>query len=275
MAFCVIEYLGGQVSGSLALIADAGHMLGDMSALGIAFFASWIAVRRPTHKMTYGFYRVEVLAALINAALLLTIAVGLSREAWERFSTQREIQSSLMIVIAVTGLAINGVVGAMLLRHRRDNINVGAAFYHVVSDALSSIGTVIAGIVVQTTGWYWADPMASLVIAIMIAFSAWRLLKSVVSVLLEASPAHIDTVQMNARVLAIPGVEAIHDLHVWSISPGKESLSAHVEVKEGCDRDRILHEVCDLLSREFNVSHTTLQIEQAKKTRHNENHFHS
>jgi len=274
LAFCVIEYAGGVFTGSLSLIADAGHMVADLGALGLAFFAAWFAGKKPTSKMTFGYHRIEVLTALVNAALLITIAIGICREGLERLSSETPIRGDVMIVIATAGFIVNVVIGAMLFKQSRENINIAAAFYHVLSDALSSVGVIAAGIVVSVTQWYLMDSIVSFLIAVLISTSALKLLKSVVPVLMEASPPHIDTGELERQVTAVDGVSALHDLHVWTISPGKESLSAHIEVKDEADRDQILDKVEALLSREFNITHTTLQIERTNRPRKTENHFH-
>jgi len=274
LAFCVFEFIGGKISGSLALLADAGHMLTDLSAIGLAFFASLTASRRATAKMSYGFYRIEVLSALINGATLMTLAVLIVREAFERFNSPPPINTQVMIFVGAMGLVFDLTSGFFLSRAAGKNINIRGAFFHVISDALGSFGTIVAGMVLALTGWRFIDPLVSCFIALLIFFSAWRLLKDVVEVLLEATPAHINTHLLEQKILLLAGIQAIHDLHVWSISPGRESLSAHLEVETGADRDQVLHEVHEMLSRDFQIDHSTLQIETSEHRQKEKSHFH-
>lgn len=263
LAFCIFEFIGGKISGSLSLLADATHMLTDVSSLGLALFASWMSGRHATRKMSYGYYRLEILAALVNGALLLTLAFFITKEAFRRLQTPPSIHTGLMLVVALIGLAVNLGTGWMLGRFAGRNINVRGALFHVFADALSSVGVLAAGIVLAVTGWRYADSAASFVIATLILASAWWLLKEVVEVLLEAAPSHINLEMLEKKILSVPGVEAIHDLHVWTISSGKESLSAHLEVK-CADTDALLAHVNQLLSHDFEIHHTTLQVEIMK-----------
>ena len=274
LAFCIFEFIGARLSNSLALLADAGHMLTDLAALGLAFFASRMATKRATHKMSYGFYRVEILSALINGAALLMLAVFIVKEAFGRLETVPEIRTQLMLTVAFVGLVINLLNGFLLYRFAERDMNIRSALYHIISDTLSSVGTILAGLVIAKTGWRYADPLASCVIAVLIVASAWRLLKDVVNVLLEAAPSHIDVRILEQKMLSIEGVLAIHDLHVWSITSGKESLSAHLEVGEGTDRDGVLNQMNEMLSREFDVHHTTLQVEAPHRRTDEGRHFH-
>ncbi len=275
LAFCIFEFIGGKISGSLALLADAGHMLTDMSAIGLAFFAALAASRRATAKMSYGFYRIEVLSALINGATLFTLAVFIVREAFERFNSPPVINTQVMILVGVMGLVFDLTSGFFLSRAAEGkNINVRGALFHVISDALGSFGTIVAGTVIALTGWLAIDPVVSCFIALLIIASAWRLLKDVAEVLLEATPAHINTHLLEQKILSLAGIQAIHDLHVWSISPGREALSAHLEVEKETDRDKVLHEVHEMLSREFHIDHSTLQIETSEHRKQEKSHFH-
>jgi cobalt-zinc-cadmium efflux system protein len=262
LAFCVLEFVGGKLSGSLALTADASHMLTDLGALGLALFANWMAAKSPTRKMTYGFYRIEILSALVNGAALLTISVFIVVEAFHRFHQKVPLENpQLMLVIAFAGFIFNLVTGFLLSRSAHENINVRAAFFHIVSDTISSAGTLLAGIVIIKTGRYEADPIISFFIAGLIVLSAYRLLKDVVEVLLEAAPAHIDVEKVEKDILSVTGITALHDLHVWSITSGKEALSAHLQVTPGMNADQILDHVNAVLLKNFNIEHTTLQIE--------------
>ena len=283
LAFCILEFVGGKLSGSLALMADAVHMLADVGALGLAFFAGRMAAKRATPKMTYGFYRFEILSAIVNGGALLAIALFIVKEALERFRHIPPIQTSLMIPIAAAGLVLNFFIGLLLLGFKEESINLRGAFFHVVSDGLSSLGTVGAGVVIALTGRRWADPAASCVIAVLISASGWRLLKDAVGVLLEAVPEHINMQALESGILSVRGVVAIHDLHVWSITSGHESLSAHLEAEPGSVPDELLGRVNEILSRGFNIHHTTIQIETADPSKpcpvthkkKSSKHFHS
>ena len=262
LAFCVFEFLGAKLSHSLSLLADAGHMLTDLSALALTLFAGWMTQRRSTQRMSYGFYRFEILAALINGTALVTIAIFIVKEALLRFQTGGPlIQSHLMLVVAFIGLLVNLLCAFLLQPFSKENLNLQGAFFHIIADTLSSIGTLIAGLALAIWNWRYADPLAACAVALLIIISAWRLLKDVVEILLEAAPAHINVDDLEKRILSIPGICAIHDLHVWSISRGKEALSAHLEVIKDSDAPGILILVNQLLEREFQISHTTLQIE--------------
>lgn len=249
-------------------------MLTDVGALALAFFAGWMASRPATQRMSYGFYRIEVLSALINGALLLFLSFLILKEAYERWNAETEINIAIMIGIAFIGLVFNLIVGLMLHRFSEKNMNIRAAFFHVASDAISSIGVIVAGGIIALTGWTFVDSLVSAFISLLIIISAWRLLKDVVAVLLEATPSHIDIPQLEKRILAVQGVQSIHDLHVWSLSPGKEALSAHLEISQSVNRDALLQTVNEILTREFKISHTTLQFELPGEKERERTHFH-
>lgn len=274
LVFSVFEWIGGKWSGSLALIADAGHMFTDLGGLGLALFAGWMATKRATPKMSFGFYRFEIFAALANGALLAGIAVLIVKEALERFRLSSPIHTHLMLAVAFAGLLANLFCAFLLARHAKDNINFRGAFFHVMGDALSSVVTIAAGLLILKTGWRFADPAASFFIAALIVVSAWKILKDVAEVLLEAAPAHINIHELKRKVLAVSGIHAIHDLHIWSISSGKVSLSAHLEVESERDGGQLLGSVNEILARDFHIHHTTLQLEDVKKKRHEDRHFH-
>lgn len=262
LAFCVLEFVGGKISGSLALIADAGHMLVDLAALLLAYLASRVAQKGATARLTYGYSRIEILSALINGAALLAIAAYIVVEAWKRFHEPASvINTPLMLVVAAAGLLFNLCTAFFLHRHAHDNLNIRSAFFHVLSDTLSSIGALAAGFIILLTGWTAADPLISIGIAVLIVINAVRLLRDVVAVLLEAAPSHIDVAKLEKAILSVAGVLEVHDLHVWSITSGKESLSAHLKILKGIDSESLLKEVNDVLTRDFNITHTTIQIE--------------
>ena len=268
LIFAFVEFVGGKLSHSLALVADAAHLLTDAGALGLVFFASWIASQPATRKMSYGFHRVEILAALVNGAGLITIAVFLVLGALRRFASPPEIQVGLMIVVGTAGLLFNLFVAFFLNRLARKSLNVKSAFYHVLSDLLGSVGVVGAGIVIWKTGWKFADPVASLLIALLVVWGAWQILRQVVVVLLEAAPSRVNIARLESRLLSLDGVQEICDLHVWTISSGKEALSVHLGVRADSDADALLRKVNEILSREFGIHHTTIQVEKVHEKPH-------
>lgn len=259
--YMVAEVIGAWLTNSLALLADAGHMLSDAAALGLSLFASWMAQRPPSPRHTYGFYRTEILAALANGALLVALAVLIVREAVSRVSAPEAVHGGWLMLIAVGGLCVN-VIGMLVLRGgAQENLNIRAAFLHVASDALGSVNVLLAGLAIHLFGWRWADPVASMVIAALIVFSAWGVLKESVHVLMEGTPGHIDVDRVRESVRAVDGVTDVHDLHVWSIGSGFVALSAHVRVAPGVG-DRVLEQIHELLIRDFGIRHTTIQIER-------------
>jgi cobalt-zinc-cadmium efflux system protein len=259
--YMVAEAVGGWLSHSLALLADAGHMLSDVAALGLSLFAAWISRRPPTPARSYGFYRTEILAALINAATLIAISVWIFVEAYRRLHAPPEVAGGMLMVIATGGLFVN--LAGMWVLHggRNENLNVRGAWLHVATDALGSVGTIIAGAAVLYLGWTWADPVASVIIALLVCYSSWALLKESVEVLMEGTPSGIDPDRVRDALREVPGVQAVHDLHIWSITSGRVSLSAHIDV-DGSRPDReILPELCAGLRERFAITHVTLQLE--------------
>lgn len=258
----ILEAVGGYLSGSLALQADAGHMLADSSALVLAVVALSFASRPADLKRTYGFYRLEILAALANGVALIFLSGWIVWEAIGRLTEPRAIDAGTMALIGTIGLLANGV-GLLLLRRKGGSLNLRGAYLHVLGDALSSVGVVVGAGVILWTGWTLIDPLLSVAIAMVIIWSAWRLVREAVDVLLEAVPAHLDLADVLHSMEAAQGVSRIHDLHIWSISSGLHSLSAHVVV-ESCDLERnqeILHTLRDLLRQKYGLDHVTLQIE--------------
>jgi cobalt-zinc-cadmium efflux system protein len=259
--YMVAEAVGGWVSHSLALLADAGHMLSDVAALGLSLFAAWISRRPPTPARSYGFYRTEILAALINGATLIAISVWVCIEAYHRLQAPPEIAGRMVMAIAVGGLFVN--LAGMWVLHggRNENLNVRGAWLHVATDALGNVGTVAAGAAVAYLGWKWADPVASVLISILVCYSSWALLKESVEVLMEGTPSGIDPDRVRDALREVSGVQAVHDLHIWSITSGRISLSAHIDV-DGSRPDReILPELCGALRERFAITHVTLQLE--------------
>ena len=259
----IAEIIGGVFSNSLALLSDAGHMLTDALALGLSLFAINLARRPATTTKTFGYHRAEIMAALANGTVLVLVSVIIFYEASRRFMEEPTVKSPLMLIVASIGLAAN-LIGLYLLRKgSRSSINIKAAFWHVIGDTLSSVGVIIAGIIIYFTGWYVADPILAVVIGIVILWGAIRIVKESVDILLESVPPHIDVKEVVTAVKGIPGVEGLHDVHIWTITSGIYALSAHLDiadqtVSQSCD---ILTTVNEVLAKEFNITHTTLQLE--------------
>jgi cobalt-zinc-cadmium efflux system protein len=262
-AYTAIEVVGGLLTGSLALLADAVHMLSDNVALVLALVAVWLASRPTTPERTYGYKRAEVLAALANGVLLVALAIWIFVEAAMRLRHPGDVLGGWMLVIAVLGIAVNVGAGLALFGSRRDSINVEAAFRHVVGDLLGSIGVAVAAIVIVITGWTQADALVSILIGVLVLASAWGIVRDSTSILLEAAPRGIDTELLGRRLAGAPGVVEIHDLHVWTITSGFPALSAHVLVRPGDDCHARRRELERVLHDEFEIEHTTLQVDHA------------
>ncbi len=260
-AYMIAEVVGGLWTGSLALLADAGHMLSDVVALSLSVLAIRLARRPATAQQTYGHHRTEILAALAHGLLLVGVAVYIVTEAAERIQSPQPILGGPMLVIASGGLAVNLVGLWVLSEGRHHSLNVRGAWLHVLSDALGSIGAITAGALVWRFGWYWADPVASALIALLVVYSAWALLREAAAVLMEWAPGHVDVQQVEGCIAALPGVLAVHDLHVWTISNGMVALSGHVVAQNPTGHGKLLQEISDLLHRRFEISHATIQIE--------------
>lgn len=258
--FMIAEVVGGLLSNSLALLADAGHMFTDVAALGLSVFAMRLARTPPTGKRTFGYVRLEILAALVNGATLLVISGLIMLEAWERVRDPVAIDGSVMLAVAALGLGVN-VIGALLLhRHAHENLNVRGAYLHVIGDLLGSVGAIAAGVVVLTTGWTPIDPIVSVVIALLILYSSWNLVREATEVLLESAPAHVDVDTIIADLVGIEGLSDVHDVHVWTLTSGFVALSAHGVVDDPVHHTRILDEVRDRMRR-HGIEHVTFQIE--------------
>jgi cobalt-zinc-cadmium efflux system protein len=255
------EAVGGYITNSLALMSDAGHMLTDVSALALSLLALWFAGKPANLKKTYGYYRMEILSALLNGVLLLGITGVILVEAWQRFRHPAPVQLGPMAVVALVGLAAN--LGALGFLHQTHSLNVRGAFLHVLGDTLSSVGVLIGAGIMAVTGWYVVDPIISVLISVVIVVGALRLVRDAVDVLLEAVPAHVDLEAVKELMLKVPGVSAVHDLHVWTISSGLYALSAHLVVgnAQACNNDEILSAVKHELFDRFGIDHTTIQIE--------------
>ena len=262
-SYTVIEVVGGIVSGSLALLADAVHMLSDNVALALALVAAWLATKPATPERTYGYKRAEVLAALANGVLLVALAIWIFIEAAMRLRDPGDVLGGWMLAIALIGLVVNVAAGVVLSRARSHSLNVEAAFRHVFADLLGSLGVAIAAIVILATGWVEADPLVSILIGVLVLASAWSILRDSTEILLESTPRGIDAGELGRRLAAAPGVVEVHDLHVWTITSGFPALSAHVLVRPGEDCHARRRELEDLLRDEFGIDHTTLQVDHA------------
>lgn len=260
--YMVAEVIGGLVTGSLALIADAAHMLTDVFGLALALFAIWFAGRPATPERTYGYYRAEILAALANALVLFGISAYILYEAWRRFQAPPEVESGPMLAVATVGLVVN-LAGAWLLRGASgESLNLRGAYLEVISDLLGSLGVIIAGVIMLLTGWYYADPLFSVIIGLFILPRTWNLLREAVGVLLEGTPARINLAEVRAAMTAVPGVASVHDLHVWSITSGLDAMSAHVVLDGTAARAATLAALNAALKDRFQIEHTTIQLEE-------------
>jgi cobalt-zinc-cadmium efflux system protein len=268
----VVEVTGGLVADSLALIADAAHMATDALGLGMALLAIHVAGRPPSTRRTFGLARAEILAALANCLLLLGVGGYVLYEAVQRFVTPAATHGRLTVVFAAVGLVANSVSLAVLLRGRDESINVRGAFLEVAADTLGSLAVLVSAAVILVTGWRAADPIASLLIAVMIVPRTWKLLRETLDVLLEAAPKDVDMAQVRAHILALDGVEDVHDLHAWTITSGLPVLSAHVVVRsdvlDTVGNEKLLHELQDCLGGHFDVEHCTFQLEPGGHAEH-------
>ncbi len=262
--FLIVEVIGGIAAHSLALLADAGHMVTDAGALSLSLFAAWLAGRPATARRSFGFMRAEILAAAVNAAVLLLLSLYIFYAAWERFSDPPEVRSRLMLVVAVAGLGANLVSAWVLSRgggHKHD-LNTRGAFLHVIGDLLGSVATIVAAVIILLTGWNEADPILSVVIGGLIVFSAWKLLKEAVDILLEATPTGIEPDEVRAVLRSVPGVAQVHDLHIWTVTSGVIAASAHLEITNVRKWNDTLAEATHQLSETFGIVHATLQPEE-------------
>jgi len=264
-AFCVAEVVGGWLTNSLALLSDAGHMLSDVAALGLTLFALVMARRPPTAAKTFGYHRAEILVALLNGVVLWVVVIFVLREAWQRLADPPQVAGAGMTIVALLGLVINVVVARRLHAHRRHSLNVRGAYLHVVSDLLGSVGVLVAGIVVMTTGWTLVDPIVSVGISLLILGSSWQLVREAVDVLMEAVPPHIDLDVLRASLEAIPGTREVHDLHVWTLTTGHYALSAHAVADPGVPTDEIVARMAATCGDEFSIDHVTIQVEYANR----------
>jgi len=262
VAIMILEVVGGFWANSLSLLSDAGHMLTDALALGMALFAVTVACRPATARKTYGYYRVEILSALTNGVVLVVIALAIFYEAWRRFAEPQPVQGTVLLVVSAIGLTAN-LAGMWLLSRASHNLNVRAARMHVMSDALSSGGVLVAGVVILMTSWYRIDSLLSFVIAVVILVGAYHILKETVDILLESTPVHLELVEVTRAIEAIDGIRGVHDLHIWSITSGMTALSGHVILDSAtlANSDHLLNCIKEMLKQRFCIEHTTIQVE--------------
>jgi cobalt-zinc-cadmium efflux system protein len=257
----VVEVIGGILSNSIALLADAGHMLTDVAALGLALFVAWFSKQPSTPQKTFGYLRWEILAAFVNGATLLLISAWIAWEAVLRLRAPEPISGGLMLGVAVAGLVVNIIAARVLVRGSNDNLNARGAYLHVLGDLLASVGTVAAAIAIRYTGWLVADPIASILTTVVIMRGAWLLVRESVDILLESTPAHIPLPAVRGQLEAIPGIESVHDLHVWAVTPAVVAMSAHCIVREPEKHQHVLGHIHDAM-RLFGIEHVTIQLER-------------
>lgn len=269
-SYMVVEAVGGIYFHSLALLADAGHMVSDAMALALAWFALRVGRRSPTDRHTYGFKRTEILAALVNGLALWVIVAFIFYEAVQRLTHPAEVAGVGMLVVASVGLALNLIMAGILFRTRDENLNFKGAFLHVLSDALGSLGAIAAALIIMTTGAYWSDPLVSILIGILILFSSWGLIRESVNVLMESVPSGVDIQEIEQALVQHEGVCCLYDLHVWTIGSSSTALSAHVVVsRPDEDRPELLRGLEQLLHDRFSIEHTTIQLETTHEMRPN------
>jgi cobalt-zinc-cadmium efflux system protein len=259
-AFMVAEVVGGLLANSLALLADAGHMLTDVAALALSLWAMRLARRPPSMDKTYGYVRLEILAALVNGAALLVISGMIAWEAWRRVRAPEPVDGPLLVGVAAAGLIANLVAARLLHAHAHESLNMRGAYLHVLGDLLGSAGALIAGAIVWTTGWTPADALVSVLIAGLILVSAWRLVREATDVLLEAAPAHVNVERLLTDLRGVPALHDVHDLHVWTLTSGFVALSAHGVIEDPRDQSRVLEEV-RVRARAHGIEHVTFQLE--------------
>lgn len=261
LSYAGIEFVGGILTGSLALLADSLHMVSDVAALALSLLATWMASRPANQRRTFGNSRAEILAALANGLGLAVVAVFISVHAVERLIAPQDVHGGGVMVVAVGGLLINLVSLYILEAGRGDSMNMRGAWLHVASDALASVGVIIAGAGIWAFGWIWLDPVVSIIVALLVLASAWNLVREALDVLMEAVPGHLDPEEIRDQLLDITGVSALHCLHVWTIGSTEISLSSHLVVDSERDTELLLREVRERLAQRFEIEHTTIQIE--------------
>ena len=261
LVFFVVELVGGLLINSLALIADAGHMLSDVAALGLSLLALYYTQRPHTAQKTYGYHRLEILVALVNGLVLWGMSAYILYDAYSRFAQPPAVASQPLMIIAGLGLMVN-LFGVMILHPTKDqSINLRSAFLHLLADSLGSVAAIAAGLAIYLRGWYWFDPLAGAAVAVLIIISSWQLVWEAADILMEGTPKHIDLAEVTRALQDWPGVAEIHDLHIWSISSGLFAMSVHVVIKDSRDRDCLTEELEELMFHRFGLEHTTIQLE--------------
>jgi cobalt-zinc-cadmium efflux system protein len=259
--YMLAEALGGWWTGSLALLADAGHMLTDVAALALALLAMWFSARPATPSKTFGYYRLEILAALTNGVALVLISLLIFYEAYQRLDAPPAVKSGTMTLVAAGGLAVNLLCAWLIHGDHETDLNVRGAWLHIIGDALGSVGAIAAGALMSIYGWYAADPLFSFLIGLLIVWSSWNLIRESTNVLLEGTPAHINLAAVEDSILETEGVEDVHDLHIWTITSGREALSAHVIHLETISQTELLKHLRTKLHERFGLDHLTIQME--------------
>jgi cobalt-zinc-cadmium efflux system protein len=260
--YMVVEVVAALYTGSLALLADAGHMLSDVAALLLALLAIWFSSRPATPGKSYGYYRTEILAGLINGVILVAVSLGILWEAYRRFADPPQVLSTPVLIVAIIGLVIN-LVSARLLSHTAaESIDIKAAYLEVLSDLLATVGVIIAAIVIMVSGWYLADPIISALIGLMILPRTWMLLTECTNILMEGTPGHVNLNSLRQAMLKVPGVLDVHDIHVWTITSGMDAMSSHVAIDAASSADQVLAQITHIAQEDFGIHHTTTQVEQ-------------
>ena len=259
--YMIAEAAGGWLTNSLALLADAGHMLTDVAAMMLTLFAFWFAARPATSKKTYGYYRMEILAAFVNGIALVLLSLWVIYEAVERWQSPPEVRGVELLIIASGGLVVNVIAAWLLHSGHKHDLNMRGAFLHVIGDMLGSVAAIAAGILILALGWMWADAAGSILISLIIIFGAWRLILDSVNVLLEGTPSHIDLTAVESSILETPGVSGIHDLHIWTLSSGIHALSVHISHEDSVLHSDLLASVRGRLHDGFGIDHLTIQME--------------
>jgi cobalt-zinc-cadmium efflux system protein len=259
--YMLAEAIGGYLANSLALLSDAGHMLTDVAALTLSLFAVRFASRPATPRKTYGFYRLEILAALANGVTLIVLSILICVEAYHRLRNPETVQGWTLIWISTGGLAVNLISAWKLSHSHDDNLNIRGALLHVLGDLLGSVAAIAAGVMIVWRGWIWADPAFSVAISLLIIYNSWRLVADAVNVLLEGTPSHINAAAVEEAMRTVAGVRAVHDLHIWTITSGRHAVTAHVVINDASESYRILREVRVMLANRFALTHSTIQIE--------------
>lgn len=269
-----LELIGGLMTNSLALLSDSGHMLSDVSSLALSLLAMWFAARPPSPRKTYGYYRFEILAALFNGVTLFVVAGFIIWESVERFINPPKVASGSMMMIAAIGLIANLLSAWVLMRGGdvKENVNVRSAYLHVLGDALGSVGAIVAGLFMMAFSWYIADPIISVIVAVLILKSAWGVVVHSVHILMEGSPITIDRDKVKKVLESIPGVVNVHDLHIWTITSGMDTLSCHMLVEEKANTQQVLQQAIQEIEKHFAIQHTTIQVE-TKEFQHHEHHL--